>query len=521
MLLLGIGLAIYRDYGVFWDEGDAINIGSMNGHYIDNILANKPAQLTFDDRYHGPIFEVMLWYLTRDLPNPEMVYSRHLVTFLVFTIGVIALYILAYRLFRKSWWSLLTVILLVLSPRIFADSFYNSKDIPFLAFFTIAILLLLVSLDVVCSERNWIIKAGTVVLSAIAGAIATDIRLPGVVLIPLTCSLLVLVALLNSKRWKDIGVLIPIYLLFAFGFVIIFWPALWHNLFSEFIKGFVDQSHFPWPGSVLFGGQYIKAVDLPWQYIPTWISISTPLLQLGGFIPGIFSLALVSERRSRNNSLKQFRLYLNRHAHEILYWLALIAWLVLPLAAILILHSVVYDGWRQMFFIYPSILLIAVFGLKTAYENLSNLLGKPIWFNVLAGAILIAGLLEPLIFIVQYHPNENVYFNFIAGDPAILRQKFDQDYWGLSYKQGIDFILANDPSKKINIAIADLPGNEYIKYMLAPEQASRLNIIPLTNLTNGDYFITTYRFHPDDYSFGEDYYSLSIRGTIILTVYKK
>jgi len=48
------------------------------------------------------------------------------------------------------------------------------------------------------------------------------------------------------------------------------------------------------------------------------------------------------------------------------------------------------------------------------------------------------------------------------------------DYWGLSYKQGIDFILANDSSKSIKIFVADPPGQDYINSGLTSENKARL-----------------------------------------------
>jgi hypothetical protein len=512
ILFLVLGLAIYRDYGVSWDEAQQMKIGALNAKYA---LKGDAELLFFKDKYYGPVFEAPLWILTRALPNPDMIFSRHLVIFFVFALGAAALYILAHRLFRNPWWSLLTVTLLVLSPRIFADSFYNSKDIPFLAFFTIAVLSLIFLLDATWSEQRQNVKIWTAVFSSLTCAIAVDTRVPGFVLIPLTIIPLALVVLCNPKRWKDVGGMFATYLVIVTGLIILFWPILWHNPLNEFIKGFKEMSHFLWPSQVLYRGQFILAKNLPRNYIPTWILISTPLLQLGGFLLGVCSLVMVTGKYIKSNFAKPFRSHLDKLTPDSLAWLVIIGWLALPLAAVTILHSVVYDGWRQMYFIYPPILLIAVFGMKAVYEWLAN--KYPTASKILAGTFLMVGLLEPLIFAIQNHPHENVYFNVFAGNPATLRQNFELDYWGLSYKQGIDYILAHDPSKKIDLAVADFPGEEYIEYMLTQEQASRLVV---RSLQNSDYFITVFRYHPEDYIVGKEYYSVSIRGVKIMTVYK-
>jgi hypothetical protein len=267
---------------------------------------------------------------------------------------------------------------------------------------------------------------------------------------------------------------------------------------------------------MLFQGEYVRAMDPFWQYIPTWILITTPLLQLGGFIMGGFCLVILIVKKIQSIFRKSARSDL-AITPDHLAWLAILGWLFLPLASIFIFHSVLYDAWRQMFFIYPAMLLIAVFGIKTGYEQLFKKPNRPIWLKILTGAILMAGLLEPLVFMVQYHPFENVFFNVFAGDPLTLRQNFEQDYWGLSYKQGIDYILSHDSSQKIRLSIAGTPGELYIQYMLPPEQASRLVIgSPETS----DYFISAFRWHPQDYPYGKEYFAVNIRGTKILTVYK-
>jgi hypothetical protein len=330
----------------------------------------------------------------------------------------------------------------------------------------------------------------------------------------MTGFLLILVAICNPKRWKDVGIVLAAYLFLTIGLIILFWPILWHNPIEEIINGFENMSHFSWPSYVLYKGTFFLAKNLPRDYIPIWILISTPFIQLGGFVLGVLGLVIVAIRFVKANFLKPFRAYLGGLMSDSLAWLAIVGWLVLPLATVIILHSVVYDGWRQMYFIYPSLLLIAVFGMKMVYEWLS---GYSIALKTLAGVILAAGLLEPLIFAIQYHPHENVYFNLLAGDPATLRQRFDQDYWGLSYKQGIDYILSHDSSRKIDLYVADFPGEEYINYMLPQEPKPR---VFLRSPKNSDYFITVFRYHPEDYTTGEEYYSVSVRGVKIMAVYK-
>jgi hypothetical protein len=236
---------------------------------------------------------------------------------------------------------------------------------------------------------------------------------------------------------------------------------------------------------------------------------------MAGILPGMIGLTgrILSWTRS-NKKIQN----LKRNASEISHWSVIIGWAVIPVVAIYLFHSVLYDGWRQMFFIYPAIILISLQGLIYLYHWMESL---PVHRNaiaLLAGILLLAGLIEPTWFMVGNHPFENVYFNVLAGDPATLRQRFELDYWGLSYKQGIDFILENDTSKSIKIFVADPPGLDYINSGLSIDNKSRL--IPVKDPSEANYFVSVFRWHPEDYAYTNEVYSVKVRGTKVMVVYR-
>ena len=54
-------------------------------------------------------------------------------------------------------------------------------------------------------------------------------------------------------------------------------------------------------------------------------------------------------------------------------------------------------------------------------------------------ALLVIGLLEPLIFQVRNHPFQTVYFNQLAGGPNGALFRFELDYWGNSLIKAIEW----------------------------------------------------------------------------------
>ena len=109
--------------------------------------------------------------------------------FLFFFGGIFAVFRLSERRFLDWRLGLLASLFLVLSPRFFAESFYNNKDIVFMALFAIAM----------NANIAFVLRPGirTALFGALAAAIAIDVRIMGVVL-PVVTLFLLLIRLTRS-----------------------------------------------------------------------------------------------------------------------------------------------------------------------------------------------------------------------------------------------------------------------------------------------------------------------------------
>ena len=505
IIILGVGILVHKDYGIPWDESIQIQIGALNYRYL---MHADPALLSAPDRYYGALFEVpLLWGSAR------FSISRHLLIFLIFFTGLIFFYALGSRLFHNRWWSLLAVLLLASSPRIFADSFYNSKDIPFLTITIISIWTLILLSDAL--KKGQILLMGyLLILHSIASAAMISTRVAGVMIIPLTVLVVIANLLINPTSWAKYMAVLAGYLVLATSLTILFWPILWHDPWGSFIQAFRQMSRYPFNRPVLYFGQFYFPTELPWHYLPVWIGLTTPLIVSVGLFLGILAggksiwilFKGVKKDHDKTNIVRKMR-----------DGAIVAAWLVIPLAAIYLFHSVLYDAWRQMFFIYPAIILIGAFGFRSMYGWLLNSSPSKVVVTACMGLLCLVGLAEPVWFMVRYHPFENVYFNALAGDPLLLRSRFELDYWGLSYKQAIDRILLTDPRQPIKISVANPPGFDYINSGLPIAQKSR--IIQVKNIEDANYFVTEFRWHPQDYPYNK-VYSISVRGMEIMAVYR-
>lgn len=509
LFLLGNG--IYRDYGIPWDEKAQIDIARINYNYV---RTGDPELLTFVDRYYGPFFEVGMYHFLKDLSPSRYYVARHLAVYCIHLVGSLAFYFLAWLIFRKRGWALLAMVLIVVSPRIFADSLYNAKDIPLLDAYIFAGLTLVLLINALkARERLWILGVLTIA-HAITTAIAVSTRISGLVIIGLSLLVFLVVLLGDKTEWKKICLVSGAFLALAIAFTILFWPILWHDPLHQLINALAEMNARPYKSINLYMGQMIAGSDLPCHYLPVWIGITTPLIVVVGFVFSQVWLVIIAINTFlHKNSWAPIKDQSNR----INVWLYVLGWLFLPVLAVILLRTTLYDGWRHLFFIYPAMCLISVWGLQQTAAFISRRV--PGHFKTwLFGAILLAGVLEPVVFMAANHPFENVYFNRLAGDPAELRQKYELDYWGLSYKQALDYILEHDPTPEIKVYLANSPGRSYIRLMLPDAIARRFKVVG--SVEQADYFVSNYRGHPQNYGFTDKYYAISVRGAEIMVVFK-
>jgi hypothetical protein len=277
-----------------------------------------------------------------------------------------------------------------------------------------------------------------------------------------------------------------VYLVLTITVTILSWPWLWQDPVGHFSIAFSNMSKFRWYNTILMNGDFVLSYAVGWRYLPRWFGLTTPILYLLLGITGFIFLVL----RFFRKPLDFIRP--TTHRNHLIY----LACFTGPVMAVIILHSVLYDGWRQMYFIYPAFLLLAIYGL-------SSLLNSGIFHSDLpkVGVIilLIISFAGTGLTMIKSHPFEDVYFNILLSKKdQYLRKTFELDYWGTSYKQALEYIVAHDRSPVLKIKVANHPG-EYNSFILKPEDRKRIRYVEADD--QADYFITNYRWHPWDYPY--------------------
>jgi len=121
------------------------------------------------------------------------------------------------------------------------------------------------------------------------------------------------------------------------------------------------------------------------------------------------------------------------------------------------------------------------------------------------------------------HPYQNLYFNKLTGGIKGAQNRFDMDYWGLSYRKGLEYILKTDTGNSIPFATFNTGGKDNV--LLLPEE-QRNRLVNVGDINNASYFLTNFRggspirTSMDNIYPYKKYYSVKIDGVEILVVYR-
>ncbi len=493
-ILLIAGFLTYQDYGISWDEAAQQELGKVTYEYA---FHKNDFIKTIDDRRLGTGFELPLTIIERNVnckSERDIFLCRHLVTHIFFLLGAFCMYVLALKVFKKQLLGILAFIMVALEPRMYAHSFMNTKDIPFLTSFIFVMLACYIAFN----NR----KPLSYLVAGIAVGYACAIRGMGMLFVMLIAIALLIDIITNLKDRQQLLKQLLNTSLWGIGFcgmLYLSWPMLWETPVHTFKESFLSLAGIPWSGEVLFNGKMYGGNALPWNYMPVWLSISIPELWVVSGYAGIVLLLIAFVKKPvahiTNTPDRHFVFYL--------------ACFLAPPVAMHIFHGANIDDWRHLYFIYPPFVMLGLYTINKAVEH-----GKQLSVILLSTAQL--ALL--LIFMISSHPNQQVYFNyFVSHDKEYLRKHYDYDYWCCSFTQGVAEIAARDPSPVIKIAGIRATLINAMK-MLSPEDAKRIQFVQKEE--NPDYFLTVFRMHPDDYEYKNVFYEIKSQNSTVMRIYK-
>jgi hypothetical protein len=505
IIFFTVGAFSVNKYGYTYDESGQRNLGIQA---LDLILKNDKAIYKSVNVYHGSTFTIIADIIERTFRISNLFFLRHCLSFLLFFVSIIFFYFLCKKIF-KSWISgLLGSLFLFLSPRIFVDSFYNPKDLPFLSFFIIAIFTLFMFLE----TRN--IKFAF--FHGLATGFAAAMRILGILIPVITVLFFIIDFALERKQKKfwqypDILKRAQTLLIYLFVFIVVLcmmMPVLLTDPVTNLIAALNNTADYPHDSPSLFLGQRIASSEIPRSYLPVWMAITTPVFYIILFLAGLCGFFAAV----RKNIFIFYK--------ENKYLIVAALWFFVPVLGQIVLKTNIYNGWRQMYFVYPALLVFAVSGIKWIYDLLKKISLKFYKVSaVIAAILIILNLGFITIEMIRLYPYEYVYFNIFAGkDLGVAQNRFTVDYWGLSFKYGLEYILKNDDRKKITYTTLEGFGSP-IEWLLSKSDRDRLGFVK--DLADADYCLSTYRYgNKENLDTKKIVYTLSVNGGSLISIYK-
>ena len=478
-----VGVAVLDDYGVSWDESLQREIGLETISYVlgqdDELMRNHPRRDYL--KFYGTAFELPLLIVERVLGLQDdtraILLSRHILTHLFFIASGFFCYLLTRRLFGSTAIALFAMLLFLLHPRLYAESFVNTKDLPLVAMFMVALFL---------THRAFNKDTvGAFLLCGLAVGILINIRILGVVLFAAVPAVRALDLLFDAGGGgrKHAFITGGVFALAAMFVLYATLPYLWANPIERTVEMFVTLSHHPMAFPILFQGELIMGNDLPPHYIPTWVAITTPPVALLLGVAGIIAVIRRGWASPRD---------MLRHGN-LKFGFLLIGCLIMTFIAVVVVTPTIHSGWRVMYFLYAPFCVLAAFGLHC----LASVSGRTV-VRAVAYTLVGVGILIVVLQMVRIHPYQQAYFNFLVDreTPGLLGDQYPLEYWGTSYLDGLRWLTETYPDSHIHMW-GSVTGHYRRNRAFLPESARQKIVLKGEGEIIGDFYITN---HFDNYA---------------------
>jgi hypothetical protein len=520
-LIFIIGLVVYKDYGLTIDDEIYRKNGELYFEYIKLLLfTDIPVSIKdLSEKLIGPnnpfaapiLFELPLAFFSFILnktTTKEIYTLSHLANFLIFYTSLFFFYKLVKKEFNSTFYGITSIILLFFTPRVFAESFYNSRDIFFLSIFIFYIY----SVKIFLEKENF----KSLIYLSLTSALLIYAKVVGIV----PPIVFLFIYFLNSiiknsipaKVVKNIFLIILLIILFIF----LLWPFLWDNPIKNLAYSFQSTISEQNNHSIItyYLGEYISSTNTPWHYRLVWFIITTPTLIVFFFLIGFIKILISMVKGILNIDKDNEDPWKNKDELFIFYLLFL---LISIFFVVIKFNTSHFNSWRHLYFLYPTIILFSIFGFHFLKKILKNK-----FFSIFMYLLISLNAFYVFYWIYSWHPYQYIYFNLLSKNYA--QKNFDLDYWGLSNINSIKYILKNN--KKFPVKISTISYSSLNEGTLLLDEDEKKKIIIEYDIKNADFLIDNYMknsrknfiINSNEYI---KYFEIIVDGTPINTVYKK
>ena len=283
----------------------------------------------------------------------------------------------------------------------------------------------------------------TILCLALGIAFTNSVRIGGLVLFAYFGLFFIVWLIMNYQDYQDIlsqlkfwkGIALKALVLALVGYFLAFvlWPYALANPLKNPLESLSVMEHYKISIKQIFEGQVYWSTNLPWYYLPKWLLISIPeIVWIGALAAIVFVLLALSKI--------DFRKHLN-------YGIVVFAFLF-PLIYVILIHSNLYSGWRQMYFIYAPLVVISALGIRLLLLKLKGL----VLYGCIIVLIFLAGL--PVVHSCEVFPSDYIYFNSFVGGNKNAWSNYEYDYYWHEMKDAAKWLEKNADRDEKPVAIA-------------------------------------------------------------------
>lgn len=424
LLISGFGIYAAFTTGISYDEDAEFRTYLVNVNAVSGLLNGSSEAyahlMQYVDRYYGIGFHIFSHGLSSLLggiidgllpfsPLGSRLIWGHAAVFIIF-LGSGALFrACLLSLTKDRLIASLGMFAFLLWPYVFGHALMNVKDIPFM-FGWLCCTYLALRIFELSTHFSKDLVVRFLLLGAFTGWLMS-IRVSGI-LIFVEYFWLACFWYFGNRKIKismtftqAIGIA-SVFLLALALTIFCFYPILWHNPF-ELINALAFMSSHPWLGDTLTAGKLVEPKTHLLFYIAAWQLVKLPIFVMAGLLAAFYFMLRDFLRRECGDRYKAISaLYLS----------------VLTILGLLILQRVaLYNELRQILFIAPLLMMIAVVGLRSMSRG----------FAILA---LVATSAFMLIDDLDLNPYQYTYINEVARNTDIGK-KYETDYYGLAVKE--------------------------------------------------------------------------------------
>ena len=481
-LALLLVVLTFRAYGVTWDEDCQNWYGNLVlTHYLW-LIGAAPAphwELLFQyaDMYnYGAVFDLTAAVVNRFSPL-GVFETRHLLNALVGIAGLVGCWKLGRRLGGPRA-GFVAALLLLLIPNYYGQMFNNPKDIPFAAgciwatYYLVRIVPFLPR-----PPLRLVVKLG------VAIGLAMAVRVGGLLLLCYLGLLLGSFALwraiaerrasrLVGAGWTSLWrVFVPVACI-AYPLMLVFWPWAQSDPIYHPLQALAVFSKEIFWAKILFEGHLISANDLPWDYLPVFISLALPELVLALLLAAPIVAGIALLRRETWRPERVLPLFLLGFT------------IIFPVVYAIAVKAVLFNGMRHFIFVLPAIAVATALVGDRALAWLSR-------FEYRAPVYAALGLygVAHVSIMVMLHPDQYVYYNGFVGGVAGAENRFKLDYWANSFAEAVQG-LEDHLRKQYG---ADFEDREFTVAVAGPVVSARYYFPPnfrsVTYPSNADFVI--------------------------------